>query len=131
MRASSRPDTPPLTKRRLAYFRERLLRQRRNLTERINASQGSLAAASSIMDDAELAANDVVQQTSCAISSADSSSLAQIDHALAKFDQDTYGVCEDCGRPISQHRLKVMPAASLCVTCKQREESEDRAWTGR
>ena len=36
--------------------------------------------------------------------------------------QGTYGTCESCGEPIGKARLQAFPRATLCVTCKQREE---------
>ncbi|MCL4313458.1 MAG: TraR/DksA C4-type zinc finger protein [Actinobacteria bacterium] len=44
--------------------------------------------------------------------------VAEIDHALAKIDQGTYGKCEQCGQPIPKARLKALPYARLCVPCK-------------
>src|SRR5207302_3323720 len=43
--------------------------------------------------------------------------LQDIDAALGKMDQGTYGLCESCGRPISDARLEAMPAARLCIAC--------------
>lgn len=42
--------------------------------------------------------------------------------ALKLFDEGQYGLCEVCGEPIGKGRLQVFPRATLCVTCKQREE---------
>lgn len=42
--------------------------------------------------------------------------------ALQLFDEGQYGLCEVCGEPIGKGRLQVFPRATLCVTCKQREE---------
>lgn len=42
--------------------------------------------------------------------------------ALQLFDEGHYGLCEVCGQPIGKGRLQVFPRATLCVTCKQREE---------
>lgn len=42
--------------------------------------------------------------------------------ALHLFDDGNYGLCEVCGNPIGKGRLQVFPRATLCVTCKQREE---------
>ena len=42
----------------------------------------------------------------------------EIDHALAKIRQGTYGTCESCGQPILKARLKALPQARLCVACK-------------
>ena len=48
--------------------------------------------------------------------------LAQSERALARIEAGTYGSCESCGRPIGKARLKAFPRATLCVSCKQREE---------
>jgi DnaK suppressor protein len=48
--------------------------------------------------------------------------LAQNEQALARIDAGTYGVCESCGQPIGKARLQAFPRATLCVSCKQREE---------
>ncbi len=44
--------------------------------------------------------------------------VAEIDRALAKIDDGTYGVCERCGQPIPEARLEALPYAALCVACK-------------
>lgn len=40
--------------------------------------------------------------------------------ALRKIDEGTYGKCESCGKEIPPERLEAVPAATLCVDCKQR-----------
>lgn len=49
--------------------------------------------------------------------------LAEVDRALEKVEEGTYGRCDDCGRPITGERLEAMPAATLCVTCSSRRSS--------
>ena len=44
--------------------------------------------------------------------------LAEVEHTLHKFDQGTYGSCDDCGQPIDPARLEALPQASLCLNCK-------------
>ncbi len=44
--------------------------------------------------------------------------LTQIEHAIERIDSGTYGVCEDCGRPIPKVRLKALPMATLDAECK-------------
>ena len=46
----------------------------------------------------------------------------QVEHAIARLAAGTYGVCESCGNSIAKARLQALPHATLCVTCKQREE---------
>lgn len=42
----------------------------------------------------------------------------EIERALGKIDNGTYGICEKCGKEIPRARLKVLPHAPLCVACK-------------
>ncbi len=44
--------------------------------------------------------------------------LAEVEHALAKFEKGTYGFCDRCGAPIDPARLEALPQASLCLKCK-------------
>ena len=48
--------------------------------------------------------------------------LSQTDRALSRIENGTYGVCESCGNPIGKARLQAFPRATLCMSCKQREE---------
>jgi RNA polymerase-binding transcription factor DksA len=43
--------------------------------------------------------------------------LDEVDEALRKLDDGTYGRCEDCGNPITEARLEAMPTARLCIAC--------------
>ena len=45
-------------------------------------------------------------------------SLADVEHALHKFEEGSYGLCDVCGQPIDPARLEALPQASLCVNCK-------------
>jgi DnaK suppressor protein len=48
--------------------------------------------------------------------------LVQTQRALARIESGTYGVCDSCGEAIGKARLQAFPRATLCVSCKQREE---------
>lgn len=45
------------------------------------------------------------------------STLADVDRAIAKLDEGTYGICDRCGEPIPAERLEAIPSAVLCVRC--------------
>ena len=45
--------------------------------------------------------------------------LAGVEHALQKFEDGTYGLCDSCGQPIDPARLEALPQASLCLRCKE------------
>jgi DnaK suppressor protein len=44
--------------------------------------------------------------------------ITEIDHALQKIKEGTYGLCDICGKPIAANRLEALPAAILCIDCK-------------
>jgi RNA polymerase-binding transcription factor len=48
--------------------------------------------------------------------------LAQIDGALGRIEEGTYGTCVSCGREIALARLETQPWAALCIDCKRRAE---------
>jgi RNA polymerase-binding protein DksA len=47
--------------------------------------------------------------------------LAGVRHALQKFEEGTYGLCDNCGQPIDPARLEALPQASLCLNCKAQQ----------
>jgi DnaK suppressor protein len=50
--------------------------------------------------------------------------LVEIDDALARIDEGTYGLCTVCGEPIPDERLRAVPYATLCVRDKRAQERE-------
>jgi RNA polymerase-binding protein DksA len=54
-------------------------------------------------------------------------SLQEVEAALRKVDEGTYGVCEDCGRPIAEKRLRALPEATHCIECQSRLERKAQA----
>ncbi len=50
--------------------------------------------------------------------------LADVEHALKKFEDGSYGLCDNCGKPIDPERLEALPQASLCLDCKARLTKE-------
>ena len=52
--------------------------------------------------------------------------LADVEHALRRLDEGTYGTCEACGRPIDESRLEAMPAARFCLEDQATAEREVR-----
>ena len=50
------------------------------------------------------------------------SALAEVEHALAKFGDGTYGICESCGARIDRARLEILPGAVHCIECQTRRE---------
>jgi DnaK suppressor protein len=53
-------------------------------------------------------------------------SVVELIDALKRIDEGLYGLCEDCGKPISEKRLQVAPAATQCIECKAEAEKRER-----
>lgn len=47
--------------------------------------------------------------------------LSEVEHAIGKLADGTFGICEQCKRPISAARLEAKPAARLCIDCASRQ----------
>ena len=50
--------------------------------------------------------------------------LTEVEHALRKFEEGTYGLCDNCGQPIDPARLEALPQANLCVSCKAQQAKD-------
>lgn len=53
--------------------------------------------------------------------------LSKIDEAIARIDDGTYGVCEDCGEEIGLKRLEARPVTTLCIDCKTIQETREKS----
>jgi DnaK suppressor protein len=60
-----------------------------------------------------------------------SDALAEVEHALNKYEAGTYGICDLCTQPIEPARLEALPHATLCLECKARQAKNARSRTAR
>jgi len=52
--------------------------------------------------------------------------IGKIKEALARIDDGSFGICEECGDDISEERLKARPVTTLCIDCKTKAEEEEK-----
>jgi len=52
--------------------------------------------------------------------------ITKVKEALDRIEDGTFGICESCGRPISEKRLMVRPVTTLCIECKTEGENQER-----
>ena len=74
------------------------------------------------LDQAVLGATSFERDHGFTVLAKERETLAQIERALSHIDDGSYGVCDSCGNPIGKNRLMAVPHATLCMSCKQREE---------
>lgn len=65
----------------------------------------------------EVTTEAVERISSTAAARSMAAALADVDRALQKLDQGTYGRCDRCGEPIAPERLEAIPSSVVCVTC--------------
>ena len=75
-----------------------------------------------ISEEAEAASNDFCMNISIHLHERDRLILFQIERALGKMQDETYGQCESCSDHIGAARLKASPFATLCLACKEEQE---------
>ncbi len=79
------------------------------------------------MDTYDLASEERDREINFILSDRERVKIKQIDDALERLDEGTYGVCESCGLEIAEERLQAMPFSRLCRDCQQDQEKEARA----
>ena len=123
-----RPGEEPWTPEELAQVRNQLeseiVAQREEIRERENEVDELLTdpVAGAGDDPADAGAKTFQREHDLALAYNTRDLLAKNERAIERMDAGTYGVCESCGQAIGKARLEAFPRATLCVTCKQREE---------
>jgi DnaK suppressor protein len=123
-----RPGEDPWTEDDLAEVRAELQAEAADL--RAETDHAGAAIAGLLGDSVTEAGDDEADASSklfereheLAISNNARDLLIQTERALARIAAGTYGVCESCGNAVGKARLLAYPRATLCVTCKQRQE---------
>ena len=83
-----------------------------------------------MQDTDDWAAADAMAAQDIALVSRDLAELTEVEQALARMADGSYGQCVDCGNPIPHARLHAYPTAMRCVGCQERRESAGRRTRG-
>ena len=67
---------------------------------------------------------DLIEDTGLAIADMRREKLTEMDEAIRKLEDGTYGICEECGAEIDEARLKAVPLTPCCVICQAKKESK-------
>jgi DnaK suppressor protein len=79
------------------------------------------------MDTYDLASEERDREINFILSDRERVKIKQVDDALDRLDEGTYGVCESCGLEIAEERLQAMPFTRLCRDCQQEQEKEAKS----
>ena len=106
--------------KRLAHFKKILLAQ---LREHANNVSNDQAAALELSDDGvkdsmDLSVMDVNKELALRLGDRESQMVADIDQALLRIKEGSYGICIRCNRPIDERRLEAVPTARYDAACQ-------------
>lgn len=73
---------------------------------------------------ADVATDNYDREFSLGLASNERKSLYELDDALKRIEDGTFGMCDDCKGMISKVRLKAVPSARLCIKCQQKREKK-------
>jgi DnaK suppressor protein len=110
---------------RLEHFRQLLLQQLRRHTEHIRTEQAAALELSDedVKDSVDLSVLDLNREIIFRLGERDSQAVADIDQALLRMKEGSYGICGRCGQPIDERRLEVLPTARYDAPCQTVIES--------
>lgn len=117
-----------LTAKDIERFDRRLRQRREELRSRIHdtlAQSGRhdfTELAGRVRDVGEDSVAELLASTDLTILDREVNELRDVEDALARIQDGTYGECEECGSEISRERLDAYPTATRCIECQQRHE---------
>ncbi len=137
-------DNKPLTTEEIEKFTQLLLEKRREILGDVghmqnealdNNRQDSTGDLSNMpIHMADVGTDNYEQEFTLELMESERKNLREIDHALAKIQEGTYGICEGTSKPIGRDRLEAKPEAQYCVEyarmieqglVRREEETED------
>ena len=124
-----------LSKIQLKQLRQLLIAERAKLAGEIKSiardastsprdASGDLSAYTVHM--ADMAADTYDRELSMNLVSGEQEVLYEMDDALKRFDDGSYGTCQECNKPIVMSRLKAVPWASMCIECQRLKEKKQK-----
>ncbi|MFA6845061.1 MAG: TraR/DksA C4-type zinc finger protein [Sphaerochaetaceae bacterium] len=110
-------------------MKQKLLSMRQEILERMSESNSefkSIATSMGIQDSIDSAADDIAIKKMEAVNKHEADRLRAIENALERIHTGKYGMCLRCGKKIPEERLRALPYAVLCLSCKNAEEGVGR-----
>jgi RNA polymerase-binding transcription factor len=116
-----------MDKKKLEHFRNILRTQLRELTNQVSDDRAAAieSADGDAKDVVDKSQQDVNQELALQLGERASKMIAEIDQALQRIDEGTYGKCERCGKEIDERRLEAVPTANYDAACQEIIEREE------
>src|SRR5947208_17165352 len=118
-----------LMRQRLEAKQAELQKNISGLTEAHPEPVGAIEASDGPQDFEEVAVDFLETQQEQSLLVNEQALLAEVERALKRIDQGTYGKCTNCGQPIPEKRLEALPWASRDVKCEEQLEQRNLSVT--
>jgi DnaK suppressor protein len=92
----------------------------------IRDAQSDISKERQVLDQGESSEVDIQEDIEFALIQMKAETLNKIDVALRRLNEDTYGVCFECGDEIAERRLRALPFAVRCKDCEEARETAER-----
>ena len=114
-----------MNKERLDHFRRLLETQLQEHSEKISTEQAAALASDDdgVKDSVDLSLVDVSKDIAFSMTERESQIVADIDQALLRIREGSYGFCARCSKPIDERRLEAVPTARYDAACQALIES--------
>ena len=112
-----------MNKTLLKKLKKELYIKREDLFKLVNKTPKGIVK--EVGDSIDLAADSAEKEMMFELNDHERVLLNEIDNAILKLEHNMYGKCEECGEEISEARLKVMPAARMCIKCQTKFENKN------
>lgn len=113
---------------KLEHFKKLLLADLRRHARQVSDEQGNAVdfARDDAKESADLAVHDVISELSLRLGERESQMVADIDQALLRMKEGSYGRCVKCNKPIDEKRLEAVPTARYDAVCQEALENDHR-----
>ncbi len=112
-----------LTEKRLSIMRDLGLLEAHSMNADAADSSGDLTYSDHM---AELGSDAIEREKAYYFSSRDGVYLEQVEDALKRIQDRTFGICRACGKEIPKARIEAVPTTTICVPCKEAEQQQKR-----
>jgi len=119
-----------VNKKELEKFKKMLVLERDTILKKARKTLDEEAVfdTDDLPDDMDKASTEYTQSLAFRLRDREKFLLSKIEKAIARIENDEFGICESCGEEISIKRLEARPVTTLCIKCKEEQEKKEKSF---
>jgi len=118
-----------LNDKKLKKFKDLLLAKKLALLKKARDTRGEemKLELDEFPDEMDLASTEYLHSFTFRLRGREKTFMKKIDQALARIEDGTFGICEECEEEINAKRLEARPETTMCIKCKEAQERKEKA----